>query len=794
MRKLAGAKPIIVFVWPAYARSIGEYCHSTMGPDVLVKLMIKAGLPPSQYTIINVPLVPECVNQGCKPTKAQIKACAEDTAEKIDREQPDLILAVGATSFETLTGRKRIMDWVGRELNTNEGMYDFEYPVIPILHPDHVATYPIRSRDLGTALKCAAVFFRDKDGASKRKRKVRYTHYTKSQWKEAREMLLSLPPGLLVFDYETNCLDPLREPNPYIVVTGFCWAAGHACTLELGPEENENHNTVRMVLRSRRWTKAAHNTKFELKWTRAILGVTNYKRVKHDTMLMHHLVEEEASHRLEILAMEHTTIGGYDNEVKELLSQGIAHHEMPIDKIAYYCAGDCDATYRLFHVLQNKISSDENHVGLWNEYTERMIPSMHTLVQIEEDGMALDADVLTNFLHDAGKEYEQKVTALNKHRSVRKALKLLDAAEDAEFNINSPDQVRVLLYNVLGLPVMAWTKTGNASTGVEALDTLKDKHTIVSVISDLRTLRADIRDVEEIQNWTRPDGRVNSNFRQDVVVSHRLSSTEPNLQNIRRGSAMRRGFTSRFDGGFFLQADYKQLEVRLLGSLAQEPVYIKAFADKIDAHSLTASMIFDIPLEEVDKVKHRYPAKRTNFGVIYGIGPNKLAKELGWEKPAAVKMLAKYFQKHPYVTVWMEVQRARARAAGYITNVFGLVRRLPDINSTDNMTRWGAERKATNFAIQSVGAAFTKRAMNRLHELFVKMHLRSVLIGQVHDSVIVDVHPKEVDTVLSLLQQVMTDEPSQLYDWLTIPLEIDITIGPNWLEQHEVETLEAPVR
>ena len=788
MAKKIVHKPSILLVWPNYADK-DSFCHSSEGPEILTRACEKVGLTKAKFDIQQTVLVPKIFPRGKKPPRAVLSEFSPNLHLRIEKLDPAIILAMGAVAFEALTGMKRIMEWVGRELKTEKGLFtEKQWIVIPTLHPDHVAMIPMRNRDLQTSLERAV---RSIAGTARkvahkelRRKKVKYTHYTHEESTELEQRLLSLD-GVISFDYETSSLDPWREEKPFICVVGFCTKMGEAFTAELGRDTTKpNFRVVKEWLLRDGVRRKAFNGKFEIKWSRAIFKV--HPKVEEDPMLKHHLMEEESSHRLEILALNHTTLGEYDREVKTLKNKGVPHHKMSMNVLSQYCAGDCDATVRVDEYLERTWKKDVDYPRIRNLYYKEVIPTMHVLAAMEEDGIQVDRMAHKREYRKVKDRYIELIDKLHTMLPIKRTIKALGLGPNEMFNVASAEQVSTLLYQALDLPVKDLTKTGAASTADDALDRHKNRHACVPIVRELRTLKAELRDLEEIKKFLRRDGRINTNFRQDKVVSGRLSSSEPNLQNMGVKSVAKKLFVSRFvengERGEIQSYDYKQQEVIVLASLSNETLLIDAFKSGRDVHTVTASTIFEVPYEKVDYDSQRYPAKRATFGIVFGIGPKKLANEIHWEVSATEKLLATYFHKHAKMKVWIDVEKAKARHSKRAITEFGRVRRLPNICHSNNLIKWAAERAAVNHRVQGTAAGVTMLAILLANVLLKKRNLRSKLILTVHDSLVFDVHPHEKQAVRDVAREAMIEYPSRHYSWLKVPFQVDLMVGPNYLD------------
>jgi DNA polymerase-1 len=775
-----------LFVWPSWAVQDGSFCWSETGEEMLANALLRAGWKGDGRTdgLRHTVLIERIIEQGAKPPKEAISAGMQKVWRQVEQERPDVIVPVGSSVFNAIAPEARLIDWGGRDISRSllrmEGLFTMSYPtIIPIFHPDHVATHALRRRELDTQIaeivRAATQHTRAQEsGKPRRKFAV--------QWDLVRDPAdckrrLDALTDTTAFDYETTGLSP-HAPGARIRCVGFCCKPGEAFTVDLECEHKDELFALVKAWLLSPVRKVCHNAKFEIKWSRVHFKV-HPRAVFDDTMLLHHVMFEESSHRLELLAQQHTSIGGYDDELKRLKAMGVGYDQFEMSTLAHYCCGDVDATQRVFRDLLSQLAADPDHEGLEHYYRNSMIESCHVLAKLELDGMFFDVAESVLVEQKIREEIRRRSDDLDRFKDVQKAKLELGLTKFDRINANSPPQVATLLYDVMRLP-------GERSTEKDILED-HERHNrggkVLPMVRAIRTALSDIKSLDELREYLRPDFYINSNFRQDVAVTFRLSSTEPNLQNQRVNGPVRRCFRSRFPGGWIGQGDFSQLEVRLFGSLAEEQGFIEAFRQGWDIHMAAAVKIFKKPMGEITK-EERNAGKRVNFGVIFGIGAKKLAAEVGCSFNAAEHMLEEFDAQFSGISKWKTKSLAMARKELRVRNKLGLVRRLPDINHTDNQTRWRAERQAINFQIQSLGAGLTLLCMNAVSAEFFKAGLRSVLIGQIHDSLIADIHPEELEQALGIMHSVMEVELNRRFPFLLVPLHVDFTYGPSWLEEN----------
>ena len=405
-------------------------------------------------------------------------------------------------------------------------------------------------------------------------------------------------------------------------------------------------------------------------------------------------------------------------------------------------------------------------------YTSIELPLTQVLAIMELEGVRID----TAYLEAMGVELSGRIEEL--------AQKLYEAAGE-EFNLNSSKQLGVILFEKMGLPVIKKTKTGY-STDAEVLDTLAEEHEFVKDILAYRQLtKLKSTYIEGILKLVRPEtGKVHTTFNQTITATGRLSSTEPNLQNIpiktEEGKRIRKAFVPSIPGNVLVAADYSQIELRILAHMSKDPVLVESFMNDEDIHRRTASEVFGVPMEEVTKEMRRN-AKAVNFGIIYGQTDYGLSKELGISRAEAKAYIENYFARYSGVKAWIDQAIADARTSGISTTMMGRKRYIKDINSKNFNLRSFAERTAVNTPIQGSAADIIKRAMLKVQSRLHHNKLKAQLLLQVHDELILEVPPQEIAGVIKILHECMEEAAN-----LEGPLKIDVNVGVNWYDMERV--------
>ncbi len=425
-------------------------------------------------------------------------------------------------------------------------------------------------------------------------------------------------------------------------------------------------------------------------------------------------------------------------------------------------AAAAEAVFALWKTLEPKLEAD----GLTALYRDCDLPLCRTLAEMELEGVLVDREALVTF--------GQTLT-----RQVADCEALIYQYAGEEFNLNSPKQLGELLFERLGLPASKKTKTGY-STNAEVLEQLRPYHPVIPAILDYRMLsKLKSTYAEGLLKVIEPDGRIRTTFQNLVTATGRLSSTDPNLQNIpvrtELGGEIRKMFIPR-PGWVFVDADYSQIELRVLAHIADDPVMQAAFRDGEDIHAVTASQVFGVPLPEVTPLMRRH-AKAVNFGIVYGISEFSLAGDIGVTRKEAKAYIDSYLEKYAGVRAYMKSIVEQARERGYVSTLYGRRRYLPDLKSSNYNVRSGAERIALNTPIQGTAADIIKLAMNRVRDALLAERLQGRLVLQVHDELIVECPRAEAETVAALL----TREMESVAD-LKAPLKAEANIGESWYD------------
>ncbi|MCC7199052.1 MAG: DNA polymerase I, partial [Gammaproteobacteria bacterium] len=578
---------------------------------------------------------------------------------------------------------------------------------------------------------------------------------------------------LVTFDTETTSLDYMQAE---IVGVSFAIEPGHAAYVPLahryaGAPEQLDRSAVleqlRPLLEDAALPKLGHHLKYD---AHVLLnhGI-RLAGMRYDSMLESYVLNSTATrHDMDSCAQKYLGISTIHYEdVAGKGAKQISFDQVPIETAAEYSAEDADVTLRLHQALWPRIEAEPELKKLYEEVEQPLVP---VLVAMEHHGVRVDREVL-------------------RRQSSELASRMLELEAEAHrlagqpFNVNSPKQLQEILYGKLGLPVTQKTSTGQPSTAEDVLEELSAAYPLPRVILDYRGL-AKLRNTyterlpEQIDART---GRVHTSYHQAIAVTGRLSSTDPNLQNIPIRTAEGRRIRQAFIAGpsqVLLAADYSQIELRIMAHLSRDASLLAAFAGDRDVHQATAAEVFGVPLANVSGEQRR-AAKAINFGLIYGMSAFGLAKQLGIDRGSAQRYVDTYFERYPGVRRYMDETRAQARERGYVETVFGRRLYLPDIRSRNKQLQQYAERSAINAPMQGTAADIIKRAMITVHAWLVESRLPAVLVMQVHDELVLEVDVGAVDEVRAGVVERMSGAAE-----LAVPLRVDVGTGANWDEAH----------
>jgi DNA polymerase-1 len=596
------------------------------------------------------------------------------------------------------------------------------------------------------------------------------TILSKAQLEEWIEHIKKAP--LVSIDTETTGLDPMRAK---LVGISFSVKSHHAAYLPLAhcytgaPIQMEIDyvlEKLRFWLEDPDKPKLGQNLKYD-KHIFANHGIA-LRGIMHDTLLQSYVLESHRPHNMDNLALRHLDIKtiSYD-EVAGKGASRISFDQVDIEIATKYAAEDADITLRLHQCLHSQIMCNSR---LENIYRTLEMPVLEVLFEMESNGVLLDI----NMLEIQSRELGEKMLSLEEKAFV---------ISGQPFNLNSPKQIREILFTRLKLPIVKKTPSGAPSTNEDVLQQLALDYPLPKILLDYRSL-AKLKSTytDKLPRMVNTDtGRVHTNYAQAVAVTGRLSSNEPNLQNIPIRTAEGRRIREAFiapQGHYIISADYSQIELRIMAHISKDKGLLKAFAQGADIHRATAAEVFGVSLDAVDSEQRRY-AKIINFGLIYGMSEFGLALQMGIERSAARAFMDRYFTRYPGVADYMQCTREEAKITGYVETVFGRRLWLPEINSPNGNRRQAAERAAINAPMQGTAADIIKFAMIAVRDWLLRDKLNTKLIMQVHDELVLEVPDGEVEVIKTVLPSLMGSAVK-----LDVPLLVELGVGANWERAH----------
>jgi DNA polymerase-1 len=570
------------------------------------------------------------------------------------------------------------------------------------------------------------------------------------------------------FDTETTSLNPITAE---LVGISFSWEVGKGFYLPFSESREAAQELIELLrpfFEDENIEKIGQNLKYDIKVLSKYHIVV--KGRLFDTMLAHYLINPDMRHNMDILS--ETYLNYTPVSITELIGKKgknqLSMREVPLEKQTEYAVEDADITLQLKeHFSKELIEANTRRL-----FDEIEVPLLRVLADMELEGINLNENFLKELSAQLDidiKDLEQKIYA--------------ECGE--EFNIASPRQLGVILFEKLKLvDKPKKTKTGQYSTSEDVLSYLAKDHEIIQHVLEYRGL-AKLKStyVDALPEQVEPGtGRIHTDYMQTVAATGRLSSNNPNLQNIpirtERGREVRKAFIPRDDEHVLLAADYSQIELRIIAALSHEENMIQAFRNGEDIHASTASKVFGVPLDEVTR-EQRGNAKTVNFGIIYGVSAFGLSNQTDLNRTEAKELIETYYQTYPKLKDYINTQVDFARENGYVQTVLGRRRYLRNINSGNAIVRGASERNAINAPIQGSAADIIKIAMINIHKKFHELNIRSKMLLQVHDELVFDVYKPELD----LLKDLIRSEMEQAYT-LEVPLVVDIGVGNNWLEAH----------
>jgi DNA polymerase-1 len=578
---------------------------------------------------------------------------------------------------------------------------------------------------------------------------------------------------LIAFDTETTSLDSMQAE---LVGLSFSTEAGRAAYIPVGHDypgveqqldREEVLNRLKPLLEDPDRPKVGQHIKYDMN----VLSLyeVSVRGVAFDTMLESYVFNSTGSrHDMDSLALKY--LGRQTTHYEDIAGKGakqISFSQVHIDEASHYAAEDADITLQLHQHLWPRLEKENT---LASVLTDIEIPLIPVLARMEQRGVLIEGDLLT------GQSSEMAVQILKLEQEAH-------SAAGQPFNLGSPKQLQQILFEKLGLPVIRKTPKGQPSTAEDVLQELAVDYELPSLVLEYRSLsklKSTYTDKLPLQINPRT-GRVHTSYHQAVAATGRLSSSDPNLQNIPirtpQGRKIREAFVAPEDS-LIMACDYSQIELRIMAHLSGDEALLKAFHDEVDVHQATASEVFDVPYDEVDS-DHRRAAKAINFGLMYGMSAFGLARQLNIGRSEAQAYMDTYFMRYPGVQQFMETTREQAREQGYVETLFGRRLYLPDINASNMQRRQGAERAAINAPMQGTAADIIKRAMISVDEWLENTQPDARLVMQVHDELVFEVREDQLDHLKKEVEDRMSGAAE-----LDVPLIVDTGYGPDWDTAH----------
>ena len=585
----------------------------------------------------------------------------------------------------------------------------------------------------------------------------------------AQQLLLQslLQQTEVCFDTETTAIDALEAE---LVGISFCWTAHKGYYVPF-PVDKEAAtallNTFCLFFENEKITKVGQNLKYDLK------VLENYgikvQGALFDTMIAHYLINPDMRHNMDLLS--ETYLGYTPIAIESLIGKGKAQRSMrtvALEEVKEYAVEDADVTWQLKDVFKAELPK----VNAQKVYADVEMPLLKVLAAMEREGVTLDVAYL--------KEYSKTLDA-----EIAQLEATIAEQAGTPFNLASPKQLGDILFEKLKIDSKPKkTKTGQYATSEEVLAPFAAKHKIVADILEWRQvqkLKSTYVDALPLEVNPRT-GRVHTTYMQTVAATGRLSSNNPNLQNIpirtERGQRVRKAFIARNDDYVLLSADYSQIELRIIAALSEEHNMIESFLHGEDIHRATAAKVFNVPLEAVTR-EQRSHAKTVNFGIIYGVSAFGLSAQTDLSRSQSKELIDTYYATYPNLRNYIQKQIHFAQEHGYVETVLGRRRYLPDIHSRNQVVRGAAERNAVNAPIQGSAADIIKIAMIRIYDLLQAQQLQTRMLLQVHDELVFDVPKTELEIVKPLIKEAMESAFT-----LAVPLVADLGVGANWLDAH----------
>lgn len=736
------------------------------------------------------------------PSVREIKACSPYLAEAIKAYKPRFIVPMGNVALRAVIGKTGITKWLNREIPHDSGAV-----VFPMFAPGAVLNDESKKGQFEAGFQVLKRLLAGKPSGVTHLVEARVTvdeaiAAIDQMIVLAAETATPDAPFGVAIDFETSAAKGFEtfEPavfNPKTAEIKTCALAYREAPGEepiplwfTWPTDKAELSRLRTALTRLLLSKATlvpFNAVFEVRWLLWKVLIPKLGEVEaakfvwrvEDPMLFHHLWDENSPHGLDVVAAQYTDMGGYDNEVALLVADGMSYDEIPLDTLGAYNAGDALATLLAWEVLRSKVARDP---GLWRAWTTTIKDAIITVAWCELHGRKIDFARMASLKAETSEKIDVSLATVNDSPLVNRYVEAREKSDrplrGGAFNPASPEQVADILFKMLRLPVLGKTETGAPSTKADYVRPFESRDPFIKAYLSYKGYAKVLEKLTEVEGYTAPDGFVYGSYLLHGTVTGRLSSSNPNLQNFAETSRV--VVVSRWPDGVILEADYSQLELRLVAEASDCGPLLRAFREKKDPHRVTAALMFGIDEEAVTK-DQRYLGKTGNFLLTYGGGPRRLMISAGLSEDDAQFVYKAFHRAYPEIGRWMRDVHRGANASGVVRSVTGRLRRLPDAQSYTVGLRRKAEREAGNFPIQNLGSDLNTWAVNRVRKLCAHKGLRAVTLGLTHDSGTYDVPRLEVPRLAGMIRTVMTVQaPEAVYPSLSVPLEVEIKAGPTW--------------
>jgi len=776
--------------------------------------------------------VVKCKSPKKTLSKKAITCCQRFLYEEAKGQKPDLVFPCGGPALSTVSIKSGITTWVGQLVEPKKGLFaDDDVTVIPLPHPGTLAT---NEHLIPGFLDIMDMAVNKLDHRDKPSLEVDYKTVTTLEQAQAMvDHLIQF--DVAVFDVETNTLFPYSE-GAAIGTLAFCAKPGTGYCLPLNGHiskpwsEADEKKLIKIItpLFTKPKYLIGHNVKFDILFVRALLGIQTAE-IFADTMLMSYVLDcTRGKHGLSRLAYLLTDMGGYDNELDEIKASdpkkydpnsGGSYNNIPLEVLGRYNCGDVDCTYRVYLAFKEKLEADGNEDLSWLAYTLLPIAS-DALTQVEQNGVAVDVDQVkyldSYYVKKNNDIYQQMIDVPEVQSFIRDKTAEALAKRDGkpyrgkkplfEFNPNSPKQMADVLFAYIGLQPTKRTDAGDWSTDGSVIEELAGQHEMIDLLSEQRSSsKLHGTYVVPVLNYNhqkhRPpflgvDGCMRSQYQLAGTETGRLASRSPNLQNIPRKSDVKKMFTSRFGkSGYMVDADYSQIELRVLAAMSGDQEMCRVYNDDEDLHMKTALKLYECDPSEIDQ-ERRTVSKKVNFGIPYGTTASGMVGQLAAEgvnitEEEAAGYINGFYDSYPGVKEWIEDVKDECRRTQMSISPFGRIRRFPEVLSPNKGKRNDAYRGAVNHPIQGGASDCTLMSLCIMNYKLFEHKLDSKICMTVHDSIVMDVHKDEFLIVSQIIDQVMGNigHYAPLYfsgvdmSWLCVPSKYDIEYGPNYKEK-----------